>query len=99
TISTRDWSSDVCSSDLPTFLPDFFQLVPRSFHETRPTRPDAFNGAQFPACKFSNSCRHSGRILALCYQLIVLQRTQMKKRLILRSEEHTSELQSRVDLV
>ena len=45
----------------PTFSPDSPQLVPRSFHETRPTRPDAFNGAQFLTHWPSKPGCHTGR--------------------------------------
>src|SRR5437868_8440424 len=74
TRSKRDWSSDVCSSDL--------------FERDRGRRASGVNGRR-------RRIRHrvQSRIHARCFRRVI----KLQKKW--RSEEHTSELQSRFDLV
>src|SRR5207247_5719785 len=89
TRSTRDWSSDVCSSDLAAgyTLTTLYEIVP-----LKRARSVVHTQMQSAAGELS--------------ELLLTAKLQLNTRgndaavgLIQRSEEHTSELQSRVDLV
>src|SRR5699024_12046402 len=84
TRSKRDWSSDVCSSDLP----------PTRFVEIH--RWDRVPRSQFSSSSTSRPSRHI-RQAASGYENALP--GLLKPALASRSEEHTSELQSRFDLV
>src|SRR5699024_11270719 len=91
TRSKRDWSSDVCSSDLQfssssscvcvsTTIWTVFLIICSEISRT-----------------FSSSSITSKRCLYMISRCSL--RTSSKDKIVLRSEEHTSELQSRFDLV
>src|SRR5690349_23688255 len=84
TRSLRDWSSDVCSSDLraSTFLPCWARTAHRSRLPTAGLR-------QSPTPSKTISFRSACTDIPLAREVVVGSR----------SEEHTSELQSRRDLV
>src|SRR2546422_6014794 len=81
---SRDWSSDVCSSDLEPKRLAGFELVPQ-----RPVERERFVRAPQPLLRqrvFDRGSRHACGGAALRAGAV-------------RSEEHTSELQSRLHLV
>src|SRR5437868_8709196 len=79
TRSKRDWSSDVCSSDLPRDI------------ESRRSRGHQLDGA--------TSQSHWHRPKRILPDPIERRIETRKNHVPFRSEEHTSELQSRFDLV
>src|SRR5206468_8803385 len=91
TRSDRDWSSDVCSSDLPAVRwTNLYGPLPTGC-DRKPSSPLAsmyFLGSTMPSVDSARD-RYDAMIKVGC---LVTSTT-------LRSEEHTSELQSRSDLV
>src|SRR3546814_5478217 len=81
-----DWSSDVCSSDLPV-LPRLPGSQPRAGRAGR-WRP--FPGA-WRIGRLAHACYSPGRGES---QMIHLKKEETKAMVAVRSEEHTSELQS-----
>src|SRR5699024_12049148 len=67
TRSKRDWSSDVCSSDLPSFLPVLVLLDPFHIHKLRACRLllpyHLRNRMSYP---FLRSGNHQSSFLLLC---------------------------------
>src|SRR3546814_5376103 len=99
----RDWSSDVCSSDLGTCTPPFRQRADeplRTDHQPDYRRTGSGAHPLGPALGISKGQR---RYALQCRQRAALQRHQYSHALgcdrlarlcVPRSEEHTSELQS-----
>src|SRR3546814_5538519 len=89
-----DWSSDVCSSDLPAAKPAPFELPPvDAKYSTTPSNVDRSKGVPkvdtFPNLDFPD-LQHA--TLANGSKLILAERHEIP--VVRRSEEHTSELQS-----
>src|SRR5207247_7640085 len=96
TRSTRDWSSDVCASDLP-------HVDEPRLPETRATGGKVFG--ETPHC-FARSATRRGFGWWVAKPPTELRGIPLRSStevrtfsMRVRSEEHTSELQSRVDLV
>src|SRR5699024_11637113 len=87
TRSKRDWSSDVCSSDLFGLrnVPDYNQVIQEMYRVVKP-------GGKVVCLETSQPTLIGYRQLYLLYFRFIMP-------LFGRSEEHTSELQSRFDLV
>src|SRR5207249_6252980 len=98
TRSKRDWSSDVCSSDLGDLQP--YKYVPlytwRSGNSTGiarwPQKKVYHKITGLYSAQKKATCPRSGNPASPC-------QTPAPPRSVGRSEEHTSELQSRFDLV
>src|SRR5256884_5644593 len=80
---SRDWSSDVCSSDLNDLAEEQFNRVAEVTYEIR-------KAEAIPYLETTRTMNKYGKIRA-----VVIESGRDKKR----SEEHTSELQSRLHLV
>src|SRR5699024_11705606 len=95
TISKRDWSSDVCSSDL-MFCPEYQETL----HENTPAH--IFNHSIEGVGYRYRQCFAGGAVDWAEYDAAFLRADATEPPAALcrvRSEEHTSELQSRFDLV
>src|SRR5207247_3523573 len=92
TRSTRDWSSDVCSSDLDRWLRTI--LVQAAWAASR-------SKGTYLQAQYRQLARRRGRkraLVAVAHTLLGIIYHMLRDGTT-RSEEHTSELQSRVDLV
>src|SRR5690606_39374049 len=89
---SRDWSSDVCSSDLPK-AHKF--MVPRQFAALVTVKVAAMLAAVPASAQVQRVLPQGQEELRLSYAPIVKQVAPA----VVRSEEHTSELQSRENLV
>src|SRR3546814_4758123 len=96
-----DWSSDVCSSDLPRLLPDNLKATPRSLMDGSTIASwkaqSIFRLATSARCALP--VRSAGRIRARRIWNRASPASTMSMRIVFaplycRSEEHTSELQS-----
>src|SRR5204863_2465144 len=83
TRSLRDWSSDVCSSDLPIFVGETYSVSATGGLSGNPVTFSSLS---------TNVCTVSGGTATLIHAGTCVLAAD-------RSEEHTSELQSRRDLV
>src|SRR5207247_3080232 len=97
--STRDWSSDVCSSDLTLWRAlKLDEVLERLLPEGREAAPWATMAAVLVLARL---CEPSSElhIAETWYRGTALEDLfALSSPLVNRSEEHTSELQSRVDL-
>src|SRR5699024_11684762 len=94
TRSKRDWSSDVCSSDLESI--HFHVIIWIILFEFRQQIKDL---ASLLPLKFRTLLLNDRLIPSFLVDLITDMRFSLTLLLNERSEEHTSELQSRFDLV
>src|SRR5207249_7446504 len=99
TRSKRDWSSDVCSSDLPLYskrpgIPSFFLFFDGAPEAISQRRGQNAAGIQFCADSAHPRRRKTKRRCRAATFYVCRDGGAA-----LRSEEHTSELQSRFDLV
>src|SRR5699024_11601972 len=93
TRSKRDWSSDVCSSDLARLFPvGISQIITDNGKEFLGNFDKTLQEA---AIKHLWTYPYTPKMNAICERF---NRT-LREQFIERSEEHTSELQSRFDLV
>src|SRR5699024_11667123 len=93
TRSKRDWSSDVCSSDLSSLTarqPFYEHLKVIVFSEELAREPGVFESLVDVFIRY-HEMRRATRVF--------ISRGNASDILDIRSEEHTSELQSRFDLV
>src|SRR3546814_5680200 len=87
-----DWSSDVCSSDLPAPVLAWFRITPFAVALISPhqaTLPFTGIMAEKSACVLPGFGRHRRRIGKSPHPLKIVKAAHFR-----RSEEHTSELQS-----
>src|SRR2546429_2055156 len=98
---SRDWSSDVCSSDLTHHIADFRARGSCALHTRQPQLH--FSGLDVLQCILSPSRHNPFRQVAgirffggVRNPYVAVEQLPLTK---MRSEEHTSELQSRLHLV
>src|SRR5699024_12235129 len=98
TRSKRDWSSDVCSSDLSGGAPESTPTIAPVISSASPTRPAATNTAHnavMPSA-YGSTGMMAPEAKKQKLEMAACQGEPISSRL--RSEEHTSELQSRFDI-
>src|SRR2546422_3986536 len=92
---SRDWSSDVCSSDLTFAAYRIGFAVSRPSRRRNRTASSPSPASRAPRPAFSSSTTRSSRTSSACASLSPAELVLLERR----SEEHTSELQSRLHLV
>src|SRR5207249_8319276 len=99
TRSKRDWSSDVCSSDLSNQKNDIQRQVHKERRASGIDDSDSFHTVKRNCHPWIEIFQKKRICIGRQIELGLAQKTGAEIRRMKRSEEHTSELQSRFDLV